>query len=63
MNWWLFTALVLGWMFAALLLVSILVSILAPITGPLGNHRLPLVEAVGLLCLTAIFLGLLIVAP
>lgn len=61
MNWWLWTGLVLAWIFLALLMVSVLGTVLGPITGPLGERRTPLVEAVAVFCLTVMFLGTMVI--
>lgn len=63
MNWWLYALLIAVWSFSALLLVGMLESIIGPMIGPLGERRTPVVEAVAVICLTAMFLGLLVVAP
>lgn len=56
MNWWIFVALIVGWLFTVMITLSILTSVLS-------ERRTVAVESVAVFCVTVMFIGLLVVLP
>ncbi len=63
MNWLIYVALILGWLFAVVLILSLFQTFIGSTTEYVDPRRSLLPEAVAIFSVTVLFLGLLVTLP